>query len=241
MANPASKAPSISSEVASARRGMADEALPWTADAGGSWHQASGSVSGEGAVSTVEPRAGKGGESCEGSGHSAHRGQGESSPPRFSSARRRHGGGGSYVDVPPFFERVDDAEDESLNQRWRQVMQIREQVLQAMPATDPEATEVYHLTQLGDKLHWRRNCFGLRNATARGMRAATPCSRCWTGEMQRRRGARTWCGAVHAIPTCPGIQGEARIYQPCRFCENGITQENHAEAMANGRWPRGMS
>ena len=166
-------------------------------------------------------------------------------PPRFSSARRRHGGGGSYVDVPPPpFERVDDAEDEILNQRWRQVMQIREQVLQAIPAAEPEATEVYHLTQLGDKLHWRRNCFGLRNATVRGMRAATPCSRCWTGEMQRRRGARTWCGAdgrLHAIPTRPGIQGEARIYQPCRFCENEITQENHVEAMANGRWPRGMS
>lgn len=68
-------------------------------------------------------------------------------------------------------------------------MQVREMVLQEERRPQPTQQEVYHITGTGDRIHWRRSCFGLRNATARGMRAAVPCTHCWPGgQVQQRRG-----------------------------------------------------
>ena len=40
---------------------------------------------------------------------------------------------------------------------------IREMVLQQVPQLAPPQLEVYHVTGTGNRIHRRRNCFGLRS------------------------------------------------------------------------------
>ena len=138
-----------------------------------------------------------------------------------------------------------DADDERLNARWREELRVMEQLRWRELQPEPEAVEVYHLTGMGDKIHWRRNCYGLRNATVRGMRAVLRCFRCWLGgDRQRARGARSWRGDdgfLHATIHCAGIgQAPLRPLQPCRFCQGRITQDNEEMMRDAGRFPRGL-
>ena len=106
-----------------------------------------------------------------------------------------------------------DEVDERLNARWREELMVMEQLRWRELQPEPEATEIYHITAMGDKVHCR-NCFGLRNATARGLRAVLPCPNCWLGEGQRRRGARSWRGQdgfLHANHRYPGIGREPQF------------------------------
>ena len=172
-------------------------------------------------------------------------------PSTARTLRRRRGGGerqpeGQVGEEPAAARPAEpDEVDERLNARWREELMVMEQLRWRELQPEPEATEIYHLTAMGDKVHWRRNCFGLRNATARGLRAVLPCPNCWLGEGQRRRGARSWRGQdgfLHANHRCPGIGREPQVpLTPCRFCQGHVTMENYEQVQNEGMWPRGLA
>ena len=77
MENEAPEAEGLSSQVARARRRMADEALPGSADVGGPWHEAAGAIAHQRAVRVVEPAARKGGGERQGGLHQGEPAEGE--------------------------------------------------------------------------------------------------------------------------------------------------------------------
>ena len=94
-----------------------------------------------------------------------------------------------------------------------------------------EPVELYHLTHMGERYHWDRECWGLRHATIRGMRSLLPCPNCWLGmRMQRDRNATAWKGEdgrLHSTPTCGPMMAHSRgmPLRPCRFCVNGVVED----------------
>ena len=169
---------------------------------------------------------------------------------RSSAVRRRNDGSTGRAEVQPADGRASartveqETEDERLNARWREELRVMEQLRWRELQPEPEAVEVYHITSMGDRIHWRRNCYGLRNATVRGTRAVLPCPHCWPGEQQRARGARSYRGEdgfLHSNARCVGIGREPlNPMQPCRFCQGGVTGENFERIQDEGRWPRGL-
>ena len=170
---------------------------------------------------------------------------------RPSQLRRRNSGSASQAEEQPTAEQAPErpvgpqTEDERLNARWREELMVMEQIRWRELQPEPEAVEVYHITSMGDRIHWRRNCYGLRNATLRGLRAVLPCPHCWPGDQQRARGARSYRGEdgfLHGSARCVGIGREPLSpMQPCRFCQGGVTRDNFERMQDEGRLPRGMT
>ena len=98
---------------------------------------------------------------------------------RSSAVRRRNDGSTGRAEVQPADGRASartveqETEDERLNARWREELRVMEQLRWRELQPEPEAVEVYHITSMGDRIHWRRNCYGLRTSLLAGRTAAS--------------------------------------------------------------------
>ena len=120
----------------------------------------------------------------------------------------------------------------------RELRQLREEVERGCEP-EPEArrgamVELYHVTSFGERYHWTRDCWGLRGAVARGIRAMLPCPNCWLGAHQQRgRNGTAWRGSdgyLHSANNCIPMDEHSTTIRglplrPCRFCMNGITSD----------------
>ena len=120
----------------------------------------------------------------------------------------------------------------------RELRQLREEVERG-GEPEPEArrgamVELYHVTSFGERYHWTWDCWGLRGAVARGIRAMLPCPNCWLGAHQQRgRNGTAWRGSdgyLHSANNCIPMDEHSTTIRglplrPCRFCMNGITSD----------------